>query len=172
MTIIFQTAGGGTTGSVGLSSSGFLGHPPSTTFRSNAYIHRLNRTLQAETRALNAYAALTRKAEPRLEGRLRVATDAHQDGGRELVRLIIAHRGIPEDKAAISLGLTGSALRLMRAFPEQVARRATTQTLIGLERLIIGNYRKAIKLAPACDKEILEDLLTRCEDLVASLQEP
>ena len=46
--IIFQTAGGGDAGAFGLKGGLLDARPPATTFRSNAYIHRLNRTLQAE----------------------------------------------------------------------------------------------------------------------------
>ena len=156
--IIFQTAGG--TGSVGLEAGLLAGRMPDcTTFRSNSYIHRLNRTLQAEMRVLSAYCGLGE--HPTLGSDLATVTAGHQHAGRELVRLIIANRGIPEDKSALSFGLTKTLVQLCAAMPRGIAGRATRTTLVRLEQNLVTNYEKLLKVAPARDASSLAELLSQ-----------
>jgi hypothetical protein len=152
--IIFSTAGGGVGGlTVGRGLLGAAGGPSVTTFRNNAYIHRLNRTLQAEMRAIAAYRAFMKGAEAEIEG---VAANGgeHQLAGRELVRLIIANRGIPEDRSALDLGLTPAFIRIFSG----IFARATLGTLEALERRLVEQYQKLRKEAPACDAGALAEL--------------
>jgi hypothetical protein len=132
-----------------------------TTFQNNDYIHKLNRTLQAEMRALSAYGSLAEK--PTLGSELSQVTAGHQHAGKELVKLIIANRGIPEDRAAISLGLTRTLVQLCAAMPPGIAGRATRKTLVRLEQNLVGSYQKLLKLAPSRDTGALADLLAQAE---------
>lgn len=156
--IIFQTAGGGT-GSMSLDSGILAGRsvPECTTFQTNDYIHRLNRTLQAEMRAVSAYGSLSDKPE------LDAVTADHQHAGKELVKLIIANRGIPEDRGGVSFGLTRTFVQLCAAMPRGIAGRATRTTLVRLEQNLVASYQKLLTLAPARDSQTLGDLLSQTE---------
>src|SRR5262249_32611129 len=147
--IIFQTASGGDVGSLGLRRALSHAQVPATTFRHNAYIHRLNRTLQAEMRAVSAYrSASSKSASARL---LDDAETGHQESGKTLVRLIIANRGIPEDRSALSLGLTRTFIQLCTLVPTELSRRVTLGTLKQLEKNLIASYRKLLEAAPGRD---------------------
>lgn len=160
--IIFQTAGGGT-GSMSLDSGILAGraHAECTTFQTNDYIHKLNRTLQAEMRAVSAYGSLSEK--PALGSELADVTAGHQHAGKELVKLIIANRGIPEDRGGVSFGLTKTFVQLCASMPKGIAGRATRTTLVRLEQNLIGSYRKLLKLAPPRDSATLAELLAQTE---------
>lgn len=132
-------------------------HAKCTTFQTNDYIHRLNRTLQAEMRALSAYGSLAEK--PVLGSELANVTAGHQHAGKELIKLIIANRGVPEDKAAISLGLTKTFVQLCAVMPRGLAGRATRTTLVHVEQNLVYSYQKLLTLAPSRDSPTLVDLL-------------
>jgi hypothetical protein len=168
--IIFQTAGCGYTGAIGF-KSGLLADAPSqaTTFRSDDYIHRLNRTLQAEVRALSAYVSLAHHRS--LEPVIAEGSASHHHASRELVRLVIASRGVPEDRSALSIGLTRRLVTLFNRMPSGLAERATVVTLRQLERQLIPNYKHLLKVAPARDLDTLRELLeqTSKQDLALSV---
>lgn len=162
--IIFQMA---TTGEVsGFTVGGGLlsdYQPSATTFRSDSYIHRLNRTLQAEMRAISACRAYvsglnTAKGEEQLAPVVEANGTEHQAAGRELVRLIIANRGIPDDRSALSLGLTKTFISLCGLVPARIFERASVGTLSSLERHLKQQYERLLKVAPARDVLILGDL--------------
>jgi hypothetical protein len=165
--IIFQTAGSGDTSSFGLGRAP-LG-APATTFRSNAYIHRLNRALQAEMRAVSAYRSLDARGAPVSGDFLDEAETGHQENGKALVRLIIANRGIPEDRSVLSLGLTRTFIQLCALVPSELSRRATQGTLRQLEKGLAGGYRKLLQAAPPRDAHVLEELLGSAERRAAEL---
>jgi hypothetical protein len=165
--IIFQTAGSGDLGSLGLRRA-LAGAPvPATTFRNNAYIHRLNRTLQAEMRAVSAYRSSG--DETGSAAFLDLAETGHQDSGKALVRLIIANRGIPEDRSALSLGLTRTFIQLCALMPPALTRRMTHGTLKQLEKSLIASYKKLLAAAPNRDVHVLEELLDKSERLACTL---
>jgi len=156
--IIFQTAGCSYAGPVAY-KSGLRAEAPgqATTFRSNDYIHRLNRTLQAEVRTLSAYLSLAnhRSSTTIVED----GSAAHQLASRELVRMIISGRGVPEDRSTLSLGLTRRLVSLLKRMPAGIAERATTATLRQLERQLVAHYKQLIAIAPARDVDSLRELL-------------
>lgn len=168
--IIFQTAGSGDAGSFRLNAR-LLGDrmPSATTFRSNDYIHRLNRTLQAEMRAISAYRGLNGREPDALE--LEAKAACHQLAGKELVRLIIANRGIPEDRSTLSLGLTKTFIQICNRVPSRLAERVTFTTLYKLECRLVGSYKKLVTVAPARDIAVLTHLLDRAERRSADLDE-
>jgi hypothetical protein len=159
--IIFQTAGGGDAGSLGFGDIFSESKAPSTTFRSNAYIHRLNRTLQAEMRAVSAYKAALRQLEIDACQLADLAIPFHQGCAKELINLIISNRGIPEDKTALSIGLTRTLITACRAIPDPVAFKATIGTLRGIERHLVSSYKKLIDEAPRRDLPIIEELFKK-----------
>jgi hypothetical protein len=159
--IIFQTAGGGDAGSIGFGDMFSDTNAKATTFRTNAYIHRLNRTLQAEMRAISGYKAALRQLEI---DACKLADDAvpmHQSCAKDLINLIILNRGIPEDKTALSIGLTRTFITACRAIPDPVAFKATIGTLRGIERHLVSSYKKLIEEAPRRDLPFIEELLRR-----------
>lgn len=166
--IILQTASGGSAGSIDIDSILRKRRPtPATTFRNNDYIHQLNRTLQKEMRALAACRGLLRhhpEAQP-----LAVAVTDHHQAVNELVRLVIANRGVPEDKTALSLGLTSTFIRVCSAIPVRWFERASFSTLIGLEKSLIRTYQKLISQAPLRDQESLAILKALAEKHQAEL---
>ncbi|MEN9834205.1 MAG: hypothetical protein RL011_398, partial [Pseudomonadota bacterium] len=140
-------------------SAGVLdsGDSSATTFRTNEYIHRLNRALQAEMRAYSTYAGLISHSHEDQEWDLHA--DNHQHAARDLVRLIIGNRGIPEDRAALSLGLTEKLVRLCTMVPTKLTDKVSASTLRRLELSLVVRYRKLIKMAPARDRPDLQRLL-------------
>lgn len=170
--IIFQTAGGSSGGiTLGGAILGDRDRASATTFRNNDYIHRLNRTLQAEMRAISAYQSL-----PHGSGGASVIGDmgdkaftAHQMAGKQLVCLIIASRGVPEDRSALSLGFTKTFIQICSAIPSRLFERATASTLLTLERQLVQSYLRLLKEAPARDAGILKDLRVLTERRAAEL---
>lgn len=156
--IIFQTAGGGDAGSFGFGAIFSETGAPATTFQTNPYIHRLNRTLQAEKRAVTAYNAARRQLGSICD-LADIAIPMHQTSGKQLINLIIANRGIPEDKTAISIGLTRTIITACRVIPDPVALKATLGTLQGVERHLVFSYKKLKNIAPRRDINILDELL-------------
>jgi len=159
--IIFQTAGGGDTGSLGFGDIFSESKSSSTTFRSNSYIHRLNRTLQAEMRAISAYKAALHQLEIDACQLADSAIPFHQGCAKDLVNLIILNRGIPEDKTALSIGLTRTLITACRAIPDPVAFKATIGTLRSIERHLVSSYKKLVAEAPRRDLAAIEELLSR-----------
>lgn len=166
--IIFSSAGGGVGGlTVGRGLLGASSQASVTTFRNNSYIHRLNRTLQAEMRTIAAYRACL-KALQTVDGAaatLAANSAEHQVAGRELVRLIIANRGIPEDRSALSFGLTPALIRIFSG----LFARATRGTLEALERRLAIHYQALLKEAPAYDAVVLTELLKQTQQHIVAL---
>lgn len=158
--IIFQTAGGGDASSFGFGAIFSESGAPATTFRNNSYIHRLNRTLQAEMRAVSAYNAARRQLEQDGCDLLDSTIPSHQSSGKELINLIISNRGIPEDRTALSIGLTRTLISAWRAIPDAVATKATLSTLYGIERHLVSSYKRLKKEAPRRDLPIIDHLLS------------
>lgn len=161
--IIFQTAGGGDAGSFGFSGIFSDTGVPATTFRNNAYIHRLNRTLQAEMRAVSAYLAARGQLLQTEDDLVGSTVPIHQSSGKELINLIIYNRGIPEDRTAISIGLTKTFIKACSVIPEPVARKATLGTLSGIERQLISSYKKLRREAPRRDLQVIDQLIDAAE---------
>lgn len=166
--IIFQTAGSSDAGSFRLNAR-LLGErmPSTTTFRSNDYIHRLNRTLQAEMRAISAYRGLDGRQPEKVA--LDAATACHQLAGKELVRLIIANRGIPEDRSTLSFGLTRTFIQICARVPAPLGERVTLTTLHKLEGGLVNSYKKLVDVAPKRDLVVLNHLLDKAVRRSASL---
>lgn len=164
--IIFQTVGCGCANGLKI-SAGVLdgGDSSATTFRTNDYIHRLNRALQAEMRAYSTYASLI--DHPHDHSNWDESADHHQHAARDLVRLIIGNRGIPEDRAALSLGLTEKLVRLCSMVPTKLTDKVSASTLRRLELGLVVRYRKLIKMAPARDRPDLQRLLKATLELAA-----
>ena len=159
--IILQTAGGddasgvaGFAGSLFGTDAGFQ----ATTFRSNDYIHRLNRTLQTELRAVCAYQAV-RPGVKAID--CDHAVEEHQYSARQIVRLVVANRGIPEDHAPLTTSLTTTVFRLCGALPTSMGQVATISALVTLEKSLFDSYSKLLDQAPPADAELLDLLAKR-----------
>jgi hypothetical protein len=166
--IILQTAGGGGAGLLGPGAGvleGGLGR--STTFRDNDYIHRLNRALQAEMRAVSAWGRVASgktRGAAELDGEhwrheASAVAEEHQRAGRELVRLIVANRGIPEDKTALPIAVAPAVVGLLRAMPAAVAAPAERRTLALVEARLAQGYQRLLREAPTADRLALAALL-------------
>lgn len=167
--IIFQTAGSSLTSGFRFDAH-LLGDLSSqaTTFRDNDYIHRLNRTLQAEMRAVAAYRSIARH----LPEKLAIGLELHERSARSLVNLIIANRGIPEDRSALSFGLTRRFIQICARVPGRLTDLATVSTLHKLETHLIECYNKLLTLAPSRDLQALTQLLLHVERQEAALSDP
>ena len=109
--IIFHAAGNEISGSTFSTAFIGAGRTAPTTFRNNSYIHKLNRTLQAELRTVSAYSGVIKNQNNKPADYSRTC-QAHQKSGRQLVKLIIQNRGLPDDNPSISIGLTESWVKL------------------------------------------------------------
>lgn len=140
---------------------------PITTFQNNEYIHRLNRTLQAEMRALSGCRSLLSR-QPSAAALHQAITD-HDFAARELARLVIANRGVPEDKATLSFGLTQTLIRVCSAIPVRLFEKASYSTLIVLEKNLSRRYNRLLVVAPLRDQELLGNLKSLAEQHQANL---
>jgi hypothetical protein len=154
--IILQTAGSGESG--GILGSNLLANnlDQTTTFRNNSYIHRLNRTLQAELRAVSAYDCASDLQED--SDTYAQAYTTHQNCGKQLVRIIIANRGIPEEKSSLSFGLTRRWVRLCASIDLPILAQTAKLTLTQIERNLQSNYDRLLMEAPVTDIALLEQL--------------
>lgn len=153
--IILQTAGGGEVTSFPWDGllKGRVDQAPATSFRNSDYIHKLNRTLQAEVRALSAYREVLSR-HPEIKHLHQALTD-HQNASSELVRLVIANRGVPEDKAALNLGLSRRFVQICSAIPVRFFERASLSTLRAMETNLASAYTRLADEAPMRDHEVL-----------------
>jgi hypothetical protein len=163
--IIFQTAGSGDASGFRFDALLLGDRAQVTTFSDNDYVHRLNRTLQSEMRAVQAYQSAG-DHQPDTG-----ALEAHQRAGRELVQLVIANRGIPEDRTALSLGLTRRFIQIATRVPSRIGARVTLNTLHRLETHLLDSYETLIKMAPSRDLGVLSDLLRETERRAEALAE-
>ena len=153
--IILQTAGSGE--SSGILGSGLLNPlDQTTTFRNNSYIHRLNRTLQAELRAVSAYDSASEMHGD--SDTFSEAYTSHQYCGKQLIRIIIANRGIPEEKSSLSFGLTSRWVRLCSSIDFPLLAQTAKLTLTQIERNLQSNYDRLLLEAPVTDIALLEQL--------------
>lgn len=153
--IILQTAGSGNSGSI-LGAGLLAPREQVTTFRNNSYIHRLNRTLQSELRAVSAYNhVFFVNREPDL---FQEASQVHQNCGKQLIRIIIANRGIPEEKSALSIGLTKHWFRMCASADQPFLERTALMTLNQIEKNLQINYDRLLREAPVSDIQLLEQL--------------
>jgi hypothetical protein len=174
--IILQTVSGDL--GITFEGAGLLGEskfaPTATTYRDNSYIHKLNRALQAEMRAVSAYRSL--QSSEALQLNLNPTTDLdqhlldHQEATKELVRLIILSRGIPEDRTVVSLGFTKTFLQFCSRVPTRLFARVTVSTLAQLERNLLSHYERLLAEAPARDQESLRQLCQAANGHVESLK--
>ena len=169
--IIFQTVGCGCANGFKI-TAGMLENPDvsATTFRTNDYIHRLNRALQSEMRAYSAYNSLLTHTSDHSE--LECSAEQHQQSSRDLVRLIIANRGIPEDRAALNLGLTKGLIRLCTMVPTKLTERVSISTLKRVELSLVSQYRRLQKMAPPRDQEDLRRLLKITLEMASKVTGP
>ncbi len=157
--VIFQIASSSHVGSFRRKGVLWLGHvPSSTTFRDSPYINELNRVLKHEIEACAIYSKLV----------LSVGLDCHQIAARELVRLIVAHRGVPDDHGGFTLSLARRFLGICDVAPSGVAKLITSTTLRQFELKLVERYDHLISIAPISDQVILNDLLTHQLNLLDS----
>ena len=126
----------------------------STTFRDTPWIQRLNAMLQRELAAVDVYEAAPTNLG--LVARSEIIT-RHQDSGRELVRLIVSHRGLPADRTSSFHGrLTRTVLQMHSAFGGyELSKRIAGNRLIALEESMLKAYDGLIRDAMPGDREVL-----------------
>jgi len=126
-----------------------------TTFRNNSYIHCLNRTLQSELRLKATYAGLTPHDHPSNYTSLQ---DKHHANSQKLIRLIILNRGIPEESAPFSVGLSRKLGQFCKNIPQALGQSATKLTVQQLLTNLKHNYDRLILEAPYKDLETIKAL--------------
>ncbi len=129
---------------------------PPTTFRNNSYIQRLNRTLQAELRTITAYSGVIRTTPAKTI--YDKSCESHQRNGRQLVKLIVQNRGIPDDHSPLSSGLTEKWVKICSYLSPSLRQKTTNLTLEQLEQHLLVNYNSLIAEAPLRDAELLMEL--------------
>jgi hypothetical protein len=167
--LILQTVGGDG-GGVGTGSWVTDIDATGTTFRQNSYIHRLNRTLQAELRLVQTYGGVLGRfaSEHPFHG---FCAD-HQRAGKDLVRLIISNHGIPEETPALSLGFTKTFVQFCSSIPSRFFEKARQTTLAQLERHQLHSYQRLLEEAPGRDVEALTALLRLTEEHLQHFDPP
>lgn len=130
--------------------------PLSTTFRRNAYIDRLNLTLQIETITARSYQACRRRKEKAAQ------IEQHFSASKALVRLIIENRGVPEDRPFFRLELTPFFVRASDSLPCFINPKRWL--FWRLEARLVRAYAALLRIAPAKDQEILRDLEAKAKE--------
>lgn len=169
--VILQTVNGSNTGSTDIAAvlRRRSCKAPYTTFHNSEYIHRLNRTLQAEMRALTGCRRLLNR-QPAVAA-LHQAISDHDFAARELVRLVIANRGVPEDKSTLSFGLTKTLIGVCSAIPVRLFAKASFSTLVVLEKNLAHRYTRLLAAAPLRDQEMIANLKMLAEHHQTMLSE-
>lgn len=155
--IIFQTASGSNGG--GIIHAGLFDKVTCTTFKSSEYIHNLNRTLQSEMRAIATYQNSSASGEPNCSDK----AAEHQHCARELVRIIIANRGIPEDATVLKNALLPPLVKAYKAFPDQLQKQMLLRTLLQIEKRLHSKYESLIDQAPSRDRLDIRALANKSE---------
>lgn len=128
-------------------------HPSSTLFRDNAYIRALNFVLIQESRAAQSY---LRVSAPRtILGRLETVSEDHRRAARDVVRLITLNSGLPLDHDGSLVSPASVLISLFAVMPEAMGQKATMKTLDLVERRLVQQYTKVLRIAPASDCAIL-----------------
>jgi len=126
------------------------------TFRNTPWIRRLNELLQRELHAISVY-----QGAAAVLHEWGVDHDAvikrHQDAARELVRLVVHHRGIPADDRGAHVSLTAAMLQICSVMGAM--RRVALSRLAGLEVGLAKAYEDALRDAPRGDDEVLKHLM-------------
>jgi hypothetical protein len=156
--VVSSFMGDGGTTSLGARSSllGASQGATSTLFRDSPYIRALNQLLVQERRAAQTYLRVrTRRPSPR---RLESFSENHRRSAREVVRLITMHSGLPWDYVISPIEPELVLIRICAVMPPAVGQKATVETLDLVERRIVRQYAKVLKLAPESDRPILLEL--------------
>lgn len=148
-----------------LSLSSFRRKATGTAFHYNEtpYITALNRALQLEHSAVAIYAAKQRRpnsADGRAGATAIDRTECHNRALRQLVQLIFAQRGIPDNGPAGITAVTGTvAARVSRFMPPVVQDPMLGVSAQRVEYALSRRYRQLLDLAPQTDREIIKSLL-------------
>jgi hypothetical protein len=126
------------------------------TFRNTPWIRCLNDLLLRELQTISVYqGAATVLHEWGLDHE--TVIKRHQEAARELVRLVVHHRGIPADDRGAHVSLTAAMLQICSVMGTM--RRVALSRLTGLETGLAKAYEAALKDAPRGDDEVLKHLM-------------
>lgn len=128
----------------------------STLFRDSPYIRALNQLLVQERRAAQTYLRVRIKhPAPR---RLESISENHRRSAREVVRLITMHSGLPWDYVISPMEPEIVLIKICGVMPPLMGQKAAVETLDLVERRLVRQYAKVLKLAPGSDRDILLEL--------------
>lgn len=134
--------------------------PSVTTFNDSEYVQRLNVALQLETLAVKVYSQLQKLDEPAAMER----SCLHQHSSRQIIRMVIAQRGVPEERPTSLLTLIqAAALQAVELMPSNVQKRLLGRMGVRLARQLKRTYLNLIPIAPPQDVETIRDLMTHCD---------
>lgn len=173
MYMLQTTTGEGGYGSIGILGSEVLGLPGSAeTYEDSPYIRRLNALLAKELAAVDVYS----KFEHDQSLAQLKYHEAHQEAGRLLVRLVVANRGLPADRAqGMASSITLVVLEVCGVLPlTGASRRLLLRQLTRLETQLSDDYASLHPAAPLGDAEVLRHLgekaAARAAAILAQLQ--
>ena len=145
---------------VGLVSSTWTREKAST-FRNSPWIDALNEAIRRDLAAVEIYSLLIRSANFDANSFI----DEHAQASRKLAVLVIARRGVPEDRPATAMaGLNKAILHICSLMPGEINQRFSRSRLAGLEKQLCLMYAALASNAPSEDRDTLDLLGTGAAD--------
>ncbi len=131
--------------------------PRMALYSDNEYTRFLNQILALELGATHLFQLCNQRHVASWDTCL---YEDHLSSAKEINRLIILNRGIPnQDGMALSAEVSMMLTRLSSHLSDRLARQTARKLAVTLERILRRRYHKAIQLAPFRDRETLNHLL-------------
>lgn len=140
---------------LGVRSGPLFGRPGATLFRDDRFIRILNQLLQTELGAAQTYRLLARNGISLGHD----LYDSHRYAARQLVNLIVANRGLPEENSlSLPAELSAALVRISRLMPGRMGQKAAVSGCEAVESWLLERYRAAIRLSRNGSKAPLGEL--------------
>lgn len=157
--------GGRSSALLEFANSAFASQNGGFTYNDSPYVHALNKALCLEKAAVQVYTVSARRmirSMPEISRR----TQSHFHAQRQLVRMIFAQRGLPEnDHSSLRAMASIAVAKASRFIPTDQVRATWLQTNAhGVEYALCSHYEDLIKIAPQADQAILKELLEQTRD--------
>jgi len=121
----------------------------------------LNRALKAETELSNLYVRWSQHGDTGMYTTAMDCSEEHRFAARELVRLIVANRGVPEDNVENLFGATRLVATVAPYMPYQMRDRVYLKTATRSEESVTKLLERIEKIAPLREKVVLQSIRER-----------
>lgn len=131
------------------------------------YVKALNNVYSLEISMIEMYSGDAAVRSCKSFDKLR---SSHQFCAKYLRDLIIENRGIPDERANLSIfELSNLAAKICSHLPSPICEKTFTQTSLQSEKSLKHRYRSLLKLAPLKDKQLILQLQICCSSHIRSI---